>query len=114
MKRREAVRQVLLLGNSGALVALLSISPHSSISLQPPHTVTSSPTVSPPHHHHKQVGVWILASCLSLHPPFCVIKPRELLAEHLNSDVCSHVMMHKHEAAAEQIQSLHHVQENGR
>lgn len=79
MRRREAARQVLPLGNSGPLVALLSISSHLPISLvphpHPPSTFAPSHTVPPPN-HHKQVGVWILALSQATHPPiFFVIKP---------------------------------------
>lgn len=68
MKRREAARQVLLPGNSGPLVALLSVSPHSSISLVPPSNPPHSRhlTLFHPHRHHK-TGVSVIP-CLPLLP----------------------------------------------
>lgn len=53
MKRKEVVRQVLLPGNTGALVALLSVSPHSSIFLRGLSTFTSCRSPTP--HQHPQV-----------------------------------------------------------
>ena len=71
MKRREAARQVLLPGNSGPLVALLSVSPHSSISLVPPSNPLHSLhlTLFHPRHHHK-TGVSVIppSSRLSVLP----------------------------------------------
>lgn len=68
MRRREAARQVLPLGNSGPLVALLSVSSHSPVSVPTPsppappfassHTVPHPPTSS-------QTGGTV-NSCLSL------------------------------------------------
>lgn len=49
MKRKEVVRQVLLLGNSGPLVALLSGSAHSSIFLLGLSTFTSCRGLTPRH-----------------------------------------------------------------
>lgn len=85
MKRKEVVWQVLLPGNSGALVALPSVSPHSSIFLlglstftscrSPPTPLTPlTPPESSTRRLHKRIRTLLCQKydiVMETHKPFC-------------------------------------------